>query len=529
MGKTKKRGRGRTPSPLRRPATREELHRWVLEHTGLNLPPHAVCEGHDTPLDYLAYVFFEEGLTSDTVVWACRGGGKTTLGAVATLLDMLFKPGIQIKILGGSREQALRMYHALCDLALRDFAGAVAGKVMTRGFALQNGSRVEILAQSQRSVRGTRVQKMRCDELELFDPEVWSAAQLTTRSLLLDEGDPRLPLAGGGRMLARGAVEVFSTHHRPGGLMAQLVARTQRPPGELPATLVQTGAPRRVFRWCIWDVAARCPPEVRACAGCELRPDCGGRARHAAGFVPVEDVLQLKQRVSRNQWETEMLCRSPAPENAVFPAFGPLHVRPFPGMTGEATVDGRTLRGEQVIAGIDYGWKRFVCLWIALFRDASLRPAAWIFDEYVQDERDLQGHMEALRARAAGTASGSACAPAVYYADVAGRQHDAHTGTTSEAQLKSAGFPVKSRAMPLLEGIHRISQLLDPPETWGKTRVPRLWVDPRCTHLVAALTHYAQKDGVPIKDGTHDHLIDALRYALAGHLGMAKHVAVRSY
>ena len=39
-----------------------------------------------------------------------------------------------------------------------------------------------VLAQSQRSVRGLRVQKLRCDEVELFDPAVWEAAQLTTRS-----------------------------------------------------------------------------------------------------------------------------------------------------------------------------------------------------------------------------------------------------------------------------------------------------------------------------------------------------------
>ena len=34
------------------------------------------------------------------------------------------------------------------------------------------------------SVRGTRVQKLRCDEVELFTPEVWDAVQLTTQSKL---------------------------------------------------------------------------------------------------------------------------------------------------------------------------------------------------------------------------------------------------------------------------------------------------------------------------------------------------------
>lgn len=48
-------------------------------------------------------------VSADCVVWAARGTGKTFLGAVATLLDLVFKPGVQIKILGGSLEQSRRM------------------------------------------------------------------------------------------------------------------------------------------------------------------------------------------------------------------------------------------------------------------------------------------------------------------------------------------------------------------------------------------------------------------------------------
>src|SRR5947209_4528148 len=86
---------------LTRPRTRRELRVWLEMFAGLIVPEKAVCLGHDTPLDYLAYVFFEEG---DGVAWACRGGGKTRVGAAATLLDMLFKPGVQVRILGGSLE-----------------------------------------------------------------------------------------------------------------------------------------------------------------------------------------------------------------------------------------------------------------------------------------------------------------------------------------------------------------------------------------------------------------------------------------
>jgi len=117
------------------------------------------------------------------VVWANRGGGKTFLAAIATLLDLVFKDGIEIRALGGSLEQAKRMHAHLRGFLERDpFRAMLDGRITERRIRLGNGSTLELLAQSQTSVRGTRVQKLRCDEAELFDPDVWEAAQLVTRS-----------------------------------------------------------------------------------------------------------------------------------------------------------------------------------------------------------------------------------------------------------------------------------------------------------------------------------------------------------
>lgn len=93
-----------------RPHTADELHRFVEVVLGLRVPRVPLVEGSSAPFDYLAFTFFEARGSGDCVVWANRGGGKTHLGAAATLLDLLFKPGIQVRILGGSLEQSLRMY-----------------------------------------------------------------------------------------------------------------------------------------------------------------------------------------------------------------------------------------------------------------------------------------------------------------------------------------------------------------------------------------------------------------------------------
>ena len=111
----------------RRPRTPDELRAWMERVLGLRVPATPLVPGHSTPLDYLVHAFFEgawrrapggegwevvppERATRDGVLWACRGGGKTFLGAVATLLDLIFKPGIEVRVLGGSMEQSKRMH-----------------------------------------------------------------------------------------------------------------------------------------------------------------------------------------------------------------------------------------------------------------------------------------------------------------------------------------------------------------------------------------------------------------------------------
>jgi hypothetical protein len=207
----------------------EDLAACVKMFCGLDVPRKRVCPDHDAPFDYLWAAYHDE---ADLVVWAPRGGAKTRLGAVATLLDLLHKPGVAVRILGGSLEQSLRMWEYLVP----DLAGRARGKLASqpretvRKLSLLNGSTAAALAQSQRAVRGLRVQRLRCDEVEMFDPAVWNAAQLVTRS------------SGG----VRASIEALSTLHLPYGLMARVVDDAQR-------------AGTRVLKWCLLEVLEKCP------------------------------------------------------------------------------------------------------------------------------------------------------------------------------------------------------------------------------------------------------------------------------
>ena len=455
-------------SVLLRPCeTPDALHAWVRLFTNLNVPRKSLCPGHDAPFDYLVHSYFEPA--GDLVVWAPRGGGKTRLAAVATLLDLLHKPAASVRILGGSLEQSMKMW----DYLLPDLH-RLARKMLTkrlndsaRRVRLVGGGDAAVLTQSQRAVRGLRVQKLRCDEVELFDPDVWEAAQLTTRSL-----------TRGGRTVA-GAVEALSTLHQPHGLMSRVVANA-----------AANGT--RVVRWCVLDVLQRCEAE-RPCEGCALWDECRGRAkRECDGVLPVADAIRMKSRVSSETWECEMLCKRPSTRGRVFPGFdAEVHVRPWDAA--------RTAEARWTL-GVDFGFSNpFVALWVARLPNG----VAFVVDEHVRSEWTVVQHAAEIARRPWPGVSRVHCDPA-------GAGRSGQTAVSDVAVLRAAGLVVRHRSSRIADGLDLLRAALRP-----ASGPPRLFVDPRCVRLVAALEAYRYpEDGgeAPLKDGTHDHPIDALRY-----------------
>ncbi|MEX2672546.1 MAG: hypothetical protein WD294_10590 [Phycisphaeraceae bacterium] len=466
-----------------RPVDRRTLAGWLRAVLGISVPAQGVCPGHSSPLDYLEHVFFEH--PEDVIVWANRGGGKTFYGAVATLLDLLFKPGIQVRILGGSLEQSRKMYDYLRWMLEREsLRHLIDGRMTEKGVRLQNGSGVELLAQSERSVRGHRVQKLRCDEVELFDRDVWSAAQFVTRS------------ATCGGIKVNGTVEVMSTMHRPFGLMSELVDE---------ANQTQSW---RVIRWCALDVMDRCEPE-RSCETCTLWETCQGEAKNWRGYLAVEDVLSQRRRSSAAAFESEMLCRRPTRSDSVYPMFEPdVHVKPI-------TPDPRLTW----IGGMDFGLRSpFVMLWAQLRPTPDGSHQLEIIDEYIQADRSMEDHLAAMAAKKW---------PQVQWVgvDPAGHQRSLHTGQSTVALLREARFRVRARRMRLHDGLESVRRMLENaepchPADHATSPLPQretgAVIDPRCQRLIEALTCYhfdADRPwrDEPVKDG-YDHAADALRY-----------------
>ncbi len=470
------------------PQTNQQLAEWIERNLHIRVPTAPLIPGHNAPLDYLAHAFFEDRQPRDCIVWANRGGGKTFYAAIATLLDLIFKPSIEIRILAGSLDQAKRMHtHLRALLATEPLEELIEGKITERKIKLINGSIVELLAQSQTSVRGTRVQKLRCDEVELFDPEVWEAAQLTIREKTCStkEGQTQVP----------GSIECLSTLHVPFGLMHELVTQSKD----------SNQQHRKLFQWGVVDILDQCTSEHQCTTddtNCDLLDECAGRAKqrdaqgHTPGHLTINNAIALKSRVSQSTWDSEMLCLKPKRSDCVLPEFDQsIHI-------ANQLPDPSNI--TQTIAGMDFGIRAPT---VVLFASLDQHNTLWITHEYVQAGVPLTEHISAIKATKPLT-------PLSWIGvDPAGRQRGLQTGISDIAALRKAGLTIRDNRAGIHQGLDLIRSRLNP-----ATGSPTLMIHQSCEHLIKCLEtyHYPQDNPLsptPEKDGS-DHAIDALRYMI---------------
>jgi hypothetical protein len=471
-----------------RPKTKNDLKNYVKVFLGLDIPDKSICHDHSSPMDYLWHSYSINHRISnlkseisnsrgngDCIVWANRAGGKTAIAAAATLLDGIFSTNCQVRILAGSGEQAGRLYQYLLGFLDAGFEQFLAEPALRSKCRFKTGSQVEVLNQSATSVRGQHVQKLRCDELELFEPHVFEAARFSTIST------PEIPAA----------MELISTMHRPGGLMQKAIL-------DAPAK----GVP--VFKWCLWEVIEKCLG--RGCSQCPLSPDCGGKAKNAAGYLKIDDCITAMHRSSKAAWQAEMLCIRPIVSDAVFDEFDPaVHIRP---VEFDANIP--------LYRSLDFGFVNpFVCLWIQVDEAGVVR----VVDEYVRTRATAVENARAIiertpipQANVAGT-----------FCDPAGAAANDVTGSSAVRELRAMGISVHYRSSSILYGIELIRRAIR--NGCGEST---LIISPRCTRLIEAMQcyHYGSPGGqcgeLPIKDGVYDHPIDALRYFFVNHTRPAK-------
>ena len=454
----------------RKPANKQELKYWVQAFLGIVMPDKTICDGHSSPLDYLWHTFScdqrEDLLNGDCIVWANRGGGKTQMGAVATLLDCLFKPGCQVRILAGSLDQAGRMYEYLVGFVNDKFTDFVDGRITKQGIKFKNGSYVEVLTQSSKSVRGRHIHKLRCDEVEMFDKDVFEAAQFVTKS------------TNG----IKASLEIMSTMHRPYGLMQEIVDKAKNSATPL-------------FRWSLWEVIEKCLSND--CFQCPLLKDCDSKAQKASGYMKISDAITQMKRSSRSSWECEMLCKRPMRDNVVFPEFSYAeHVRPL-----------EYDKSLPIYRTIDFGYVNpFVCLWLQVENTGKIR----VINEYYQKRKTVAENAQKILEY-------TPCPEnevAMTFCDPAGTQSSDITGSSAVKELRKLGISVRYRRSSIIQGLEEIRKRLK-----NANGHVDLLIDPACKNLIESFECYHYPEGtqgqgseLPVKDGIYDHAMDALRY-----------------
>src|SRR5258706_16246765 len=96
------------PEPEQPPETLEELHAYVLDHYGLDIPRKAVCQGHTAPMEVLWRLYSNQ--TRAALVVASRGSGKTLLAALLHALFSSLRPNHEGLTVAAIKEQSRRTY-----------------------------------------------------------------------------------------------------------------------------------------------------------------------------------------------------------------------------------------------------------------------------------------------------------------------------------------------------------------------------------------------------------------------------------
>ena len=468
---------------VERPGTNRQLWAFIGAYFDLWLPHRVFTPGHSSPFAFVADAFFHPG--QDLAAWASRSGGKTLGASVIAALEFLYHDRLQGRVLSGSEDQAKFLYQywqTWCNGVLSSRLDGPVNRLLTN----VAGGRLEILAASQKRVRGPKVQRLFEDELDEIEPEIDTAA------VGMIDSAPGMP----------GRTIYTSTWHRPDGLMGRLIDACP-----------DNGV--RLHRWNLWESIERCPPDRHdngaGCEHCPLAPACLAKAREVfadprravgiaaegGGIYRIDDAVKAFRKLGAAAWRAEYLCKRPSVEGLVYPEFDP-----------DAHRDERPPAGLAVYRAIDWGLNVFVCLWLGVDKLGRV----YLLDTYRAEQGTLRQHADFILAHRLKAVRATYCDPA-------GRNRNDQTGRSNVEQFARWGMPCTYTSSARLRDVHNGIQMVRAmlKSASGDRRFFYVPSDNNRT-FVRAMQSYCNRrvNGVwidePADPQEHEHIPDALRY-----------------
>ncbi|HET6426996.1 MAG TPA: hypothetical protein VFJ30_01200 [Phycisphaerae bacterium] len=456
----------------------------------IEVPNKIFTPGHSTPLRFAWDCLTRPG--EDVAVWSCRSGGKTLTASIVAAMELGAVDGLQVRVLSGSEAQARCLYEywrRWCGGFLsRRVRGHIGASLTAVG-----GGRMEILAASQRRVRGPKVHRLYADELDEIDPHIERAAVGMIAS------GPDIPAS----------TRYMSTWHRIDGPMGKLI-------DGIPGNGV------RLHKWNIWEAIAACPPDRHqngaGCDVCPLEPACRAKAREfhtdpdwrigiaadADGLCAIDDVIKAYRKAGAATWAAEYECRRPSIEGLVYPEFDE-------GVHRAASAPAALT----IYRSVDWGFNTFVCLWLG----EDPEGVVYLLDTYKAGRTRLKVHADAILAHRLRQVRATYCDPA-------GRSRNDQTGRSNVEEFRAYGiectYSLSSRAREVANGVRLVRAALKPAS--GPVRFR--YVDTASNRaFVRDIQSYRNRRvndtyvDEPVDPQPAEHTMDALRYFYVNRMG----------
>jgi hypothetical protein len=308
------------------PKDDDELHLWIKQNIGMDIPRVAVCENHKAPFSFISDLYFNR--VGSALLMANRGGNKTHGVAILHLLNMLYKPGIEAATVGAIEAQADRAYNHFRNLVKtynEKTKSDILDTSMKSKSVMKNGSQLEVLAGTMNAVNGPHPQVVHVDEVELMDPDVY----LESRNM--SQGKEK----NGKKYRAQDIIT--STRKRGIGPMQTLIDQIHE------AELNDMEVPYAMYAWCVFECAKPMPscqvayPNLSEEEKCDchriasgrwdngnirtLKDVCGGRFARSDGWIDHETIVNVFTKSSQGIWEAQQECIKPSTEGLVYPQF----------------------------------------------------------------------------------------------------------------------------------------------------------------------------------------------------------------
>ncbi len=316
---------------------------WLFIFLALNVsvPRKSICDEHHAPFSFVADLYFER--CNDAVVLGPRQGGKSfLLVGVLNILNMVFKPKIEIHVGGEEKSHAkegYKYFKALLDAWwLREYLTRDPLKESTE---FTNGSTIGLVTGSESGFNAIHGNILMCDEVDLI--KSWEIIE-----------------------------QALSVPQEKNGYAAQLVFLSTRKKGSATMQKLVVEHKKRGFKlyhYCVWEVTGKCKLKMD-CLKCGIYEKCEGRARNGSGHLKIEFVKKKAYGVDPQTWHSEWAAKTPV-TTGMFYDFSRKHhvisVKDFCGKYGfvyekDSQPADAIPVSWQKFAAIDWGYSAPLCM-----------------------------------------------------------------------------------------------------------------------------------------------------------------------